>query len=72
MKVMVKNQVGDKSLTHYLPMTAANAATFCADILAGTYKIFEETSSVGSDTAVVSAKAVAVQLVNTTTNAKTC
>lgn len=71
MKTMVKNVLGDKTVTHYLPMTAANAATFCADILDGTYKIFEETSKVGTDTAVVAANLVNLQLVNTTTQAKT-
>lgn len=71
MKSMVRNVLGDKTVTHYLPMTAANAATFAADVLDGTYKIFEETSKVGSDAAVVSANFTSVQLVNTTSGAKT-
>lgn len=70
MKVLVKNALGDKVVNHYLPMTPVNAATFCADILDGTYKIFEEVSSIGSDVAVVSANDVQVQVRNSTTGKK--
>lgn len=71
MKVKVLNVLGDTTVTHYLPMTAANAATFCADVLDGTYKIFEETSKTGTDTTVTAANKVSVQLVNTASGAKT-
>lgn len=71
MKCMVINQLGDKTVRHYLPMTAANAATFAEDMFDGTWKVFKETSKIGSDVAVVSAKEVSVQLVNTTSGAKT-
>lgn len=70
-KCMVINQLGDKTVRHYLPMSSANAVTFATDMFDGTWKVFKETSKIGSDAAVVSAKEVAVQLVNTTSGAKT-
>ncbi|ADR34005.1 hypothetical protein Sulku_1342 [Sulfuricurvum kujiense DSM 16994] len=64
MKSLVVNQLGDDTVRHYLPMTGVNAVTFATDIFAGTWKVFEETSSLGSDTAVVNANKVGVQLVD--------
>jgi hypothetical protein len=70
-KCMILNALGEKMVRHYVPMSAVNANTFATDVLDGTWKIFEETSAEGSDSAVVSAKAVAVQLVNETNQTKT-
>lgn len=71
MKSMVINQIGDKTKRHYLPMTGANALTFANDIFAGTFKVYEESSSVGTEVGVVAANSVSVQLSNTTSGAKT-
>lgn len=70
MKVLVKNALGDKIQSNYLPMTAVNAATFCADMFEGTYKIFESLSESGSDAAVVLANDIQVQVRNSTTGKK--
>lgn len=71
MKSLVINHLGEKTVRHYLPMTGANAVTFATDIFAGTFKVYEETVSSGTDTAVTAANMVAVQLSNTTSGAKT-
>ncbi|MCK9373455.1 MAG: hypothetical protein M0P91_09665 [Sulfuricurvum sp.] len=67
MKSLVKNQLGPVSQNIYLPCTAVNAETICADLLEGTYKVFEETSSVGSDAAVTLVYETRVQYRNTGT-----
>lgn len=69
-KVLVKNQLGDKVVNSYLPMTPANAATLCGDLLEGTYAIYEETASAGSDVGVTIAYDTQVQVRNSTTGKK--
>lgn len=70
MKVLVKNQLGDKIVNSYLPMNPVNAATICADLLEGTYAIFEETTTVGSDAGVLIAFDTQVQVRNSLTGKK--
>lgn len=70
-KVLIKNALGDKVINSYLPMTPANAATFCADILEGTYKVFEATTEAGNDTGVTLAYDTQLQVRNVTTGKKT-
>lgn len=65
MKAWIKNALGDKVLNHYVPMSAANALTFADAVLDGTYKVFEEKSSVGSDAGVVSANSMSIFVKNT-------
>lgn len=71
MKVLVKNALGDVVQNSYLPMTAVNAATFCADIMEGTYSIYEEGTKVGSDVGVTLAYDTQVQIRNSVTGKKT-
>lgn len=69
-KCMIRNALGEKVINHYLPMSPANAQTFAEDILDGTFKVFEETQSVGTDVGVVSANMVRVQLADSASGKK--
>lgn len=70
MKCMIRNALGDTVKSFSVPMSPANAATFCDAFLEGTYKVYEETSKVGSDVGVISAYHMTVQYSNTTSNKK--
>lgn len=70
MKCLIKNALGDKIVNHYVPMNATNAESFASKYLEGTYKVFEELGSIGSDTGVVSANAVTIFVSDTTTGKK--
>lgn len=68
---MIRNQIGEKIQTLYVPMSSSNAADFAEAMLQGTYKIYEEASKVGSDATVVAAKEVTLQLQDNSTHKKT-
>lgn len=69
-KVLFKNALGDKVVNSYLPMTVANAKTLIEDVCEGTYSIYEELSSAGTDTAVTLAYDTQVQVRNSGTGKK--
>lgn len=70
MKCVIRNALGDTVKSFSVPMTPANAETFASTYLEGTYKVYEETSKVGSDVGVTSAYDITVQYSNTTSNKK--
>ncbi len=70
MKSYIINQLGSVTLHGYLPMTPANAETVCADLLEGTYAVYEATTEVGSDNGVVLAFDVSLQFRDSTTGKK--
>ena len=51
MKSMIKNALGDRVLTSYVPCTSANAQTLCETLLEGTWSVFELASESGTDNA---------------------
>lgn len=64
MKAWIKNALGEKVLNHYVPMSSANALILAEAVLDGTYKVFEEKSSIGHDTGVVSANSISIYVKN--------
>lgn len=70
MKSYIVNQLGSVTLHSYLPMSPANAETVCADLLDGTYAVYEATTEVGSDNGVTLAFDANVQFRNSTTGKK--
>lgn len=64
-KAWIKNLLGEKVVNHYVPMSSANAMTFADAVLDGTYKVFEEKSSIGTDVGVVSANSMSIYVANT-------
>lgn len=71
MKCLIKNSLGATVVNNYVPMTSVNAATLATDLFEGTWKVFEETSMVGSDAAVVLAYDTQLQVRNSVTGKKT-
>lgn len=69
-KSYIINQLGSVALHSYLPCTPANAETICADLLDGTYAVYEATTEVGSDNGVVLAFDATVQFRDSTTGKK--
>lgn len=70
MKTMLKNHLGDTSVTSYLPMTVANAQTLVEDVCEGTWALYEESSQSGNDTGYTVAYDTTVQYRNSGTNKK--
>jgi len=68
-KSMIRNQLGSKVLTSYVPADATNAQTFADAVLDGETRVYEEVSTVGSD-AVDTARDVNVMVQDETTGAK--
>ncbi|MDD4949646.1 hypothetical protein [Sulfuricurvum sp.] len=71
MKSMIKNKLGDTTLTSYLPMTGANAVTLMEAVSEGTYEVFEsDGGQVGTDAGVTLCYDVKVQLRDSATGKK--
>lgn len=66
-KSYIINVLGTVTLHSYLPCTPANAETICADLLEGTYAVYEATTEVGSDNGVTLAYDANVQFRNSGT-----
>ena len=70
MKSYIINQLGSVTLHSYLPCNAVNAETICADLLDGTYAVYEATTEVGSDNGVTVAYDASVQFRDSNTGKK--
>jgi hypothetical protein len=68
-KSYVRNKLGDKRLSFYLPATASVARTFCDAVCDGETSIYSMGTSAGSD-AVTTAEDVTVMIQNETTLVK--
>ncbi len=69
MKSMIRNRVGSKTFTNYLPCGSTEAQAFADAVMDGTTAVYEELSTVGSD-AVDTARDVNVMVQNETSGAK--
>lgn len=69
-KTMIRNALGEKIVSHTLPMSTANAITFADKYLEGTYKIYEASVDMGSDAGVVLAYDVIAFVKNEATGKK--
>lgn len=69
MKSLIRNALGEKIVSHYVPMTPANAETFASTFLEGTYKVYQAGAEVGTDVA-TTANDVLVFVSNTISNKK--
>ena len=69
-KSMIVNKLGNKKLVMYVPANSTSAQSFADAILDGESKVYEETSSIGSDD-VSSARDVNVMLKNDASGQKT-
>ena len=67
---MIRNLLGSKTLTSYVPAGATEAQAFADAVLDGETKVYEELSITGSD-AVNTARDVNVMIQQTDTEAKT-
>lgn len=66
MKSMIKNILGGKPLTNYLPCGATEAQAFADAVMDGETKVYEQMSLVGTDTA-TQGRVVNVQVRDNTT-----
>ncbi len=70
MKSLIRNQLGDKLVNNYVPMSAANAATLATIFLLGTWKVYSALSTKVDSKTDVSGLDVSVQVSDTTTGKK--
>lgn len=70
MKSMIRNVLGGRTFTTYVPATDTVAASFASSVLDGEFKVYAQGSVVGSD-AVDIARDTNVMLQDTNSGAKT-
>ncbi|MDO8454076.1 MAG: hypothetical protein Q7S59_05850 [Sulfurimonas sp.] len=68
-KSMIRNKLGEKTLTLFLPAGATEAQAFCDTCLDGETAVFQAMTTVGSDV-VTTARDVNVMISNLTTGEK--
>lgn len=67
MKCLIQNALGNVVHNNYVPMSAANAATFAGKYFVGTWKVLEGQPPVGTDNAIALAYDAKVFVKNSTT-----
>lgn len=66
-KCLIQNALGNVVFNNYVPMSAANAATFAGKYLVGSWKVLEAELPVGTDNAIALAYDAKVFVKNSTT-----
>ncbi|MFA6195658.1 MAG: hypothetical protein WC656_03325 [Sulfurimonas sp.] len=70
MKSMIRNTLGTKGVTMYLPCGATEAEAFANAVLDGTFVVYEEASTIGTGLGIVDYVDVSVMIQNETTGEK--